>query len=384
MVFSQLLDFLPRYAFDVCVQRYHGNRRVRRFSCFDQFLCMAFAQLTVRESLRDIELCLRTMGPKLYHVGLRGSVSRSTLADANEQRDWRIFADFAHVLIGAARALYAEEDFGVELDSTVYAFDSTTIDLSLTLFPWARFRQEKAAIKAHTLLDLRGPIPCFICITEGKANDNRALPLLVPEAGSYYIMDRGYTNLHSLHEFHLAQAFFITRARENLAYRRRAYRPVDKSTGLRSDQAILLSGPKSSQRYPDPLRRIHYFDLETANDLIFVTNNFFLPALTVAQLYHCRWQIELFFKWLKQHLRIKAFYGTSLNAVKTQLWIAVSVYVLVAIMKKELRIDRSLNEILQIAGIALFEKAPLAQALTTGLPQTENAARRNQLQLFNF
>jgi len=384
VIFSQLLDVFPRYEFDGCVKRYHGDRRVRRFSCFDQFVCMAFAQLTQRESLRDIEWCLRAMSSKLYHVGLRGSPSRSTLADANEHRDWRIFADFAHTLIGVARRLYAHEEFGVELESTVYAFDSTTIDLCLSLFPWARFRQHKAAIKLHTLLDLRGPIPCFIHITEGKAHDSRALPLIVPEAGSYYIMDRAYFNLCRLHLFHQAQAFFVTRPRDDLAYRRRSYQPVDKSVGLRSDQTILLSGPKSSQRYPDPLRRIHYIDAETGNDLIFVTNNFFLPALTIAQLYHCRWQIELFFKWLKQHLRIKAFYGTSFNAVKSQLWIAISVYVLVAIVRKELRIERSLNEILQIVSIALFEKIPLPQVLTTGLPLIEKTACRNQLPLFDF
>ena len=384
MIFSQLLDFLPKYEFNCCVARYHGNRRVRNFSCFDQFLCMAFAQLTGRESLREIETCLRAMRTKLYHAGLRGLIARSTLADANENRDWRIFADFAQVLIRRARQLYADDSFGVELEATVYALDSTTIDLCLSLFPWAHFRRHKAAIKLHTLLDLKGLIPCFIYITEGKANDNRVFPVIVPEAGSYYVMDRGYKNLRYLHGFHQAQAFFVTRAQPNIAFRRRSYQRVDKSAGGRSDQTIMLSGPKSSRLYPDPLRLVRYFDADDKKHFVFLTNNFMLPPLTVAQLYRCRWQIEVFFKLIKQHLRIKAFYGTSLNAVKTQIWIATSVYVLVAILKKELRLERNLNEILQIVSITLFEKMLIAEAVTTNFPQIVKEPCHNQLQLFDF
>jgi len=384
LVFSQLQDFLPKYEFNRCVRRYQGNRRVRRLSCLDQFLCMAFAQLTGRESLRDIETCLRAMQPKLYHVGIRAKVARSTLADANENRDWRIFADFAQVLIRVARKLYAEEDLGVELEATAYALDATTIDLCLSLFPWAHFRKHKGAIKLHTLMDLRGNIPCFIRVTEGKANDNRIFRDLIAEPGAFYVMDRGYTSLRHLYAFHQRFAFFVTRAKRNLAYRRRTYRAVDKSTGLRSDQTIVLRGPLSSKRYPEPLRRIRYFDAETDHNLVFVTNNFTLPPLTIARLYKCRWQVEIFFKWIKQHLRIKAFYGTSPNAVKTQVWIAISVYVLVAIMKKELHIDRNLSEILQIVSIALFEKVPLPQVLTAPLLQTEKSLSHIQLTLFDL
>ena len=384
IVFSQLMDFLPSYEFSKCVRRYRGNRRIRKFSCLDQFLCMAFAQLTGRESLRDIETCLCAMQPKLYHAGIRAKVARSTLADANENRDWRIFADFAQVLIRVARKWYAQESLGVELEATAYALDATTIDLCLSLFPWAHFRKHKGAIKLHTLIDLRGSIPCFIRITEGKANDNRVFRDLIAEPGSFYVMDRGYTSLHHLYAFHQRLAFFITRAKHNLAFRRRSYRPVDKSTGLRSDQTIVLRGPLSSKLYPEPLRRIRYFDGETNNHLVFVTNNFSLPPLTIARLYKCRWQVELFFKWIKQHLRIKAFYGTSPNAVKTQVWIAISIYVLVAIMKKELYIDRNLSEILQILSITLFEKVPVIQALTTTLPQNPKGHCHNQLKLFDF
>jgi len=354
IVFSQLMDFLPRYDFDKCVRRFRGNYRVRTFSCLDQFLTMVFAQLTYRESLRDIETCLCAMGTKLYHAGFRGKVSRSTLADANEKRDWRIYADFAHVLIDIARKLYAADDFGVELANVAYALDSTTIDLCLSLFPWARFRKHKGAVKVHTLLDLRGSIPCFLRITDGKTSDVKVLDDVMPQPAAFYIMDRGYIDFARLYRFTTSLAFFIIRAKSNHHYARLSYRKVDKSTGLRSDQRIALKGPKTSRLYPVPLRRVSYFDAETSHRLVFLTNHLELPALTIAQLYKCRWKIELFFKWIKQHLRIKTFFGTSENAVKTQVWIAISVYVLVAIVKKELGLDRSPSEILQILSIALF------------------------------
>jgi hypothetical protein len=344
---------------------------------------MAFAQLTYRESLRDIETCLRATRSKLYHAGIRGKVSRSTLADANERRDWRIFADFAHALIRIARKLYANDDFGLELEQTTYAFDSTTIDLCLSLFPWA-FRKRKGAIKVHTLLDLRGSIPCFIHITHAKTHDASILDEIIPEPGAFYIMDRGYIDFGRLYAFTQNLAFFVTRAKRNLDYSRRSYRQIDKSTGLRSDQTIILKGPKSSQLYPDPLRRIGYFDAETDNRLVLLTNNFALPALTVTKLYKCRWQVELFFKWIKQHLRIKAFFGTSVNAVKTQIWIAISTYVLVAIIKKELKLNRSLSEILQIISITLFEKGLISQILTESDSQDEKSDFCNQLLLFEF
>ena len=384
IVFSQLMDFLPKYEFNKCVRRYRGNYRVRDFSCLDQFLCMAFAQLTYRESLRDIETCLRAMQPKLYHAGIRGNVARSTMADANENRHWRIYADFAHILIHRARKLYANDDFGLALEQTAYAFDSSTIDLCLSLFPWAKFRKHKAAVKLHTLIDLRGSIPCFIRITDGKTHDVNVLDELILEAGAFYIMDRGYIDFARLHTFNLTGAFFVIRAKRNLDYARCEYRYVEKSTGLRSDQTIILQGPKTSQDYPIPLRRISYFDRETEKRFVFLTNNFTLAALTIAQLYKCRWQVELFFKWIKQHLRIKSFYGTSENAVKTQIWIAISIYVLVAIVKKELKLDRSLNEILQILSITLFEKVPMYQALTEIIPQNGNIDYPNQLLLFNL
>jgi len=377
IVFSQLMDFLPAHEFNKCVRQYRGNYRVRKFSCLDQFLCMAFAQLTYRESLRDIETCLRAMQPKLYHVGIRGKVSRNTLAKANEKRDWRIYADFAHVLIGIARKLYANEGFGAELEQAVYVFDSTTIDLCLSLFPWAQFRKRKGAIKVHTLLDLRGCIPCFICITDAKTHDVNILDELVPEPGAFYIMDRGYIDFGRLYAFTQSLAFFVIRAKSNLAYSRRSYRQVDKSTGLRSDQTIILKGPKTSQMYPDPLRRVSYLDAETGKRFVFLTNNFVIPALTIAKLYKCRWQVELFFKWIKQHLRIKTFFGTSENAVK-------SMYVLVAIVKKELRLDRSLSEILQILSITLFEKSHISQLLTESISQNEERELCNQLTLFDF
>ena len=384
IVFSQLMDFLPRYEFNQCVSRYQGNYRLRKFSCLDQFLCMAFAQLTYRESLRDIQTCLRALQPKLYHAGIRGKVSRSTLADANESRDWRIYADFAQVLIRIARTLYAEEDFGLQLQQTVYAFDSSTIDLCLSLFPWARFRKRKGAIKLHTLMDLRGSIPCFIHITEGKTHDVNILDKLTLEPTSFYIMDRAYVNFRRLYTFTQSLAFFLTRAKTNLDYQRRSYRRVNKSTGLRSDQTIILKGPKSSKQYPDPLRRISYWDSETHRRLVFLTNNFALPALTIAELYRCRWRVELFFKWIKQHLRIKAFYGTSRNAVKTQIWIAITVYVLVAIVKKQLNLDRSLSEILQIVSVTLFEQIPIFEVLTHLNLPNEIGRSPNQLILFDF
>ena len=383
-VFAQLLDFLPRHEFNLCRDRYRGHCRNRSFTCFDQYLCMAFAQLTFRESLRDIETCLRALQPKLYHVGFRGPVSRSTLADANESRDWRIHADFAQVLIAHARRLYAGDGFGVELDHAAYAFDSTTINLCLSLFPWARFRKAKAAVKLHTLVDLRGNIPCFIHITDGKTNDVKALDHLPIEAGAFYMMDRGYVDFQRLHRFTRNAAFFVTRAKSNMDFARRTSRPVDKSTGLRSDQDIALRGVATSKKYPAPLRRIAYRDDETDKRLVFLTNNFELPALTFAQLYKSRWQVELFFKWIKQNLRIKAFYGTSDNAVRTQVWIAVGIYVLVAIVRKELKIDRSPSEILQILSICLFEKTPLPQVLTSNPGKSKDETSRKPLSLFDF
>lgn len=383
-VFSQLLDFLPKHQFDVCVRRYRGNHRVRTFSCFDQYLCMMFAQITYRQSLRDIEICLRAMQSKLYHCGIRGKVSRNTLAKANELRDWRIYADFAQVLIAKARTLYANDDFGIQLNRDVYALDSTTIDLCLTLFPWAKFRRHKAAVKLHTLMDLRGSIPCFICITDGSTHDVNILDELVLEPGALYIMDRGYLDFARLFTFTQNLCSFITRAKSNFRYTRIAYHPVDKSTGLRSDQTIRLAGYYSSQDYPAVLRRISYFDSETNTKLVFLTNNFSLPALTITQLFKCRWQIELFFKWIKHYLRIKTFFGTSVNAVKTQIWIAVSVYLLAAVVKKELAIEQSLGEILQILSISLFEQMPIEQALTNNMSQNDFNEFHNQLSLFDL
>lgn len=384
LVFAQLMDFLPRHEFDACVRRYGGHRRPRGFSCRDQFLCLAFAQLTFRESLRDIETCLRAFQPKLYHAGFRGQVSRSTLADANRTHDGRIFADFAQVLIGRARKLSIDEPLAVELEQTVYAFDSTTIDLCLSLFPWAQFRRRKGAVKLHTLLDLRGNIPCFVRVSHGKTSDVSALDHLPIEAGSFYVMDRGYIDFQRLHRFTMGLAFFVTRAKRGLDFRRRSRRRVDKTTGLRSDQTIVLVGPKTSRLYPDPLRRIAFYDAENDRRFVFLTNNFTLPALTIARIYKCRWQVELFFKWIKQHLRIKAFYGTSENAVKIQVWIAISVYVLVAIVKKELRVERSLTEILQILSLVLFEKTPIFQALSDEKPQDPNAEIPNQMMFFDL
>jgi transposase len=383
-LFAQLMAFLPKRDFDRCVQKYRGNYRTRRFSCLDQFLCMAFAQLTYRVSLRDIEICLNSMKDKLYHAGIRGNIARNTLAKANQHRDWRIYADFAGILIAHARKLYVGDSLSVELEQTLYAFDSTTIDLCLALFPWARFRKRKGAVKLHTLIDLRGNIPCFVHISTGKMHDVNALDHLPLEPGAFYVMDRGYIDFRRLYVFQVNMAFFVTRAKKNLQYRCRAQRAVDKSTGLRCDQTIVLTGPKTATEYPARLRRVKYVDPETGKRLVFLTNNFVLDALTVARLYKCRWQVELFFKWIKQHLRIKAFYGTSENAVKTQVWIAISVYVLVAIVKKELKLKRSLNDILQILSLTLFEKTPLFQALSKQIVPNEEEDRPNQLSLFDF
>ncbi len=368
-IFAQLMEFLPRYEFLKCVKRYQGDYRIRGFSCYEQFLCMSFAQLTYRESLRDIETCLRALKGKLYHAGFRSRMARNTLAKANEQRDWRIYADFAQVLIKQARELYAHDTFSVELQQTAYAFDSTTIDLCLSIFPWAKFRRRKAAVKLHTLIDLRGNIPCFIHITPGKTHDVNAIDHLILEPGAFYIMDRGYLDFARLQRFSQNMAFFVIRAKSNMDYSRQVSSPVDKATGLRSDQIILLTGSKSSKLYPAPLRRISFYDTENRKRLIFLSNHWDLPALTVAQLYKSRWQVELFFKWIKQHLRIKAFYGTSENAVKTQVWIAICVYVLVAIIKKKLILDQSLYEILQILSISLFEKTQLNLLFTDNMPK---------------
>jgi hypothetical protein len=384
IIFSQIMDFIPRHHFNQCVRRYRGNYRLRTFSCFDQFLCMAFAQLTFKESLRDIETCLRAMKPKLYHAGFRGHIAKSTLADANEKRSWQIYADFAQILINKARMLYTNDSFGIDLENAAYALDSTTIDLCLSLFPWAQFRKHKSAVKVHTLMDLKGSIPCFIRITGGSVHDVNFLDDLLIEPGAFYIMDRGYIDFARLYTFTKSMAFFVTRAKTNLDYARISHRTVDKTTGLRSDQTIMLRGPRTSQDYPVPLRRISYYDSDTDKRLVFLTNNFILDALIIAKLYKCRWQIELFFKWLKQHLHIKAFFGTSDNAVKTQIWIAVSVYVLIAIIKKELHLQHSLAEILQILSIALFEQVPLQQVLTKTPVKNENSENYKQLPLFNL
>ena len=376
------MDLLPTYDFRRCVERYQGNKHFKAFSCWDQYLCMAFAQLTYRESLRDIEACLRAVPTKLYHMGLKGNVARSTLAEANEKRDWRIYADFAQMLISQARSLYAQDDFGLELEQTVYALDSTTIDLCLSLFPWARFRKTKAAVKLHTLLDLRGSIPAFTLVSNGNVHDVNILDHLLPEAGSFYIMDRGYLDFARLYQVHLCLSFFVIRAKRNTKFRRLYSHPVDRSCGLICDQTVVFTGFYAAQGYPDKLRRIKFYDVETNKSFAFLTNNFMLPALTIAQLYKCRWQIELFFKWIKQHLRIKAFFGTSENAVKTQIWIAVSVYVLVAIMKKRLHLDLELYTILQILSVTLFEKTPLLQMLTCSNYTSEQVDATTQLKLF--
>jgi hypothetical protein len=383
-VFAQLIDNLPQKEFQKCVARYRGDRYAKNFSCWDQYLAMAFAQLTYRESLRDIETCLGAVGGKLYHMGFHTSVARSTLADANESRDWRIYADFAQTLIGTARTLYARDPLGVDLNQSLYALDSTTIDLCLALFPWARFRRRKAAVKMHTLLDLRGNIPAFVHITDGKVHDVNVLDQIVPEAGAFYVMDRGYIDFQRLFVFTLSSAFFVVRTKSNVLLQRRYSHPVDKSTGVRSDQTVILTSFESASVYPDALRRVSYFDVKTNKRLKFLTNNFALPALTIAQIYKCRWQVELFFKWIKQHLRIKAFYGTSENAVKTQIWIAVSVYVLVAIMRKRLGQEASMYQILQILSLTLFEKTPILCALRAIDGEANLAENVNQLILFDF
>jgi len=382
-IFSQLMDFVPRYEFHKCVQRYNGHHKVKTFSCWDQFLTMAFAQLTYRESLRDIQACLRAAGTKLYHLGIRSRVSRNTLANANQVRDWRIYADFAQRLIGQARRLYANQEFGVELDQTAYALDSTTIDLCLSLFPWAKFRRHKAAVKLHTLLDLRGSIPSWVVITDGKVHDVNLLDQLVFEAGAFYIFDRGYVDFARLYRIHQSSAFFVTRAKSNFEFHRLCSQAVDKSTGVLSDQIIRLKVFYSRQGYPEKLRRVHYLDVDSNRRLVLLTNNFTLSARDIADLYRCRWQVELFFKWIKQHLRIKAFYGTTDNAVKTQVWIAISVYVLVAIIKKQLNLDQSLYSILQVLSITLFEKTSILRAFSATDPEQENSSSCNQLHLFN-
>jgi hypothetical protein len=384
LVFAQLMEFIPRHELSACVRRYRGDYRSRGFTCRDQFLCMAFAQLTFRESLRDIETCLRSVQSKLHHAGFRSRISRSTLGDANRRRDWRIYFDLAQLLIARARQLYADESFGVDLDHVAYALDATTIDLCLALFPWAPFRRHKAAIKLHTLLDLRGNIPTFIRVSSGKTHEVKVLDELWIEPGAFYVMDKAYLDFARLFRLHRHAAFFVIRAKSNQTYTRRESRPVDKTTGLRSDQSIVLTGPLVSQKYPEPLRRIGYYDSEHQRKLVFLTNNFTLSPLVIAQLYRCRWQVELFFKWIKQHLRIKAFYGTSENAVKTQVWIAVCVYVLVAILKKELRSPLSPAEILQILSVNPFEKTALIQLLSHATHQNPDTPDRNQLRLFDF
>lgn len=382
LIFSQVMDFMPMHTFRRCVARYQGDRNVRSFTCLDHYFCMAFAQLTYRESLRDIEACLRAQQQKLYHMGIRGTVARSNLADANEQRDWRIYADLAHTLIITARTLYNKEPLGIDLEQTVYALDATTIDLCLSLFPWATFRQNKAAIKMHTLLDLRGSIPTFIHISDGTMHDVNILDALPIEPGAFYVMDRGYLDYARLHAMSQAAGFFVTRTKSNFRCRRIYSHHIDRSTGLRCDQTIMLTGFYSLKKYPGKLRRVKYYDIETKKTLVFLTNNFSLPALTITQLYRCRWQVELFFKWIKQNLRIKNFYGTSENAVKTQIWIAVSVYVLVTILKKRLNIPASLYTILQILSVSVFERIPLLQLLSEITLVDEILDSQNQLNLF--
>lgn len=383
IIFSQVLDFLPQNKFRRCVNRYNGNYRVRSFTCYDQLLCMAFAQLTYRESLRDIECCLRAMQEKLYHAGIRGKVSRNTLAKANETRNWRIYSDFAQILIHEARRLYVDDDFGLDLKETVYALDSSTIDLCLSVFPWARFRKTKGAVKLHTLLDLRGDIPTFIWITDGKVHDVNVLDHLIPEPGAIYVMDRAYLDFQRLYQLHQSSAVFVTRSKTNTGLRRIYSHKVDKNAGVKYDQTVALTGFYSKKDYPEKLRRIKYFDTEKDRSFIFLTNQFTLPAKTIAELYRYRWRVEIFFKWIKQHLRIKTFYGTSENAVKTQIWIAVSTYVLVAIMKKRLKIDLTLYTILQILSITLFEKMPILQALTADGYKSNITSGYIQLNLFD-
>lgn len=383
-VFSQIMEFVPTYEFQLCVDRYHGNRYVKDFSCWDQFLCMAFAQFTYRESLRDIQACLRAQKTKLYHMGFRSTIAKATLAHANRQRDWRIYADFAQTLIGQARDLYRNDPISLHLSQSVYAFDSTTIDLCLSLFPWAQFRKHKSAVKLHTLLDVRGCIPINVHVTPGYVHDVNMLDHLVPESGAFYLLDRAYLDFARLFVLNQAGAFFITRSKQNTQFYRRQSHPVDKATGIRSDQTIVLTGPKTAHLYPAPLRRIHYFDSDTDLRLIFLTNRFLLPALTIAQLYRARWQVELFFRWIKQHLRIQRFYGISPNAVRTQIWIAISVYALVAILRKRLGLQLSLYQILQVLSVTIFEKTPILQAFADIQPSFQEPYVHNQLNLFGF
>lgn len=383
-VFAQVMAFLPMHEFRKCVRRYSGDYKIKNFFCLDQFLCLAFAQLTYRESLRDIESCLQTMKSRLYHMGIRGRVSRCNLAHANETRNWRIYADFARVLIAEARRIYKDEDIGLKLKETVYAFDSTTIDLCLSLFPWARFRKRKGAIKLHTLLDLRGSIPTFIHITQGKTHDVRILDYLPLEGGAFYILDRGYLDFARLYTLHLHRAFFVIRAKSNLQSRRIASRPVDKTMDLTSDQTVALTGPNSKIDYPESLRRIRFYDRENDRHLTFLTNNFLQPALTIAKLYKLRWHVELFFRWIKQNLRIKSFYGTSENAVRTQIWVAIAIYALVAIIKKKMDMELPLYNFLQILSVTAFEKVPLNQLLTETDDHDSMADDANQLSLFNL
>jgi hypothetical protein len=383
-IFAQVMDHIPAQEFQKCIIRYGGDRNPRGFSCWDQFLCLAFAQLTYRESLRDIEACLRSVRSKLYHMGFRGKVSRSTLADANETHDWRIYADFAQALIHIARPMYASEPLGFDLDNTVYALDSTTIDLCLSVFPWARFRSRKGAIKMHTLLDLRGPIPTFIEVSDGKMADVKILDTIVPEPDSFYVIDRGYVDFERLHVFHAAGAFFVTRTKKGIKLRRRCSHAIDASTGVRSDQTVVLASATARKNYPDILRRIHYYDAEQDRHIRFLTNNFDLPALTICLLYKSRWQVELFFKWIKQHLRIKVFYGTSQNAVRTQIWVAISIYVLIAIVKKRHELEPSLFQILQILSITIFEKVPILQAFGEVESQEQYNEFSNQLNLLDL
>lgn len=378
-VFAQLMDYVPRYEFGKCVARYDGDKHIRTLSCYSQFQIMSFAQLTYRESLRDIETCLKAIGNKLYHTGIRRHVPKSTLADANEKRDWRIFSDFAHILIGQAVDLYAEDPFGADLKSAAYVLDSTTIDLCLSLFPWAKFRRAKGAVKMHTLLTLQGNFPTLVIITPGSTHDVNILDELMFDPGAFYIVDRGYTDFHRLHRIQRASAYFVTRARDNFRFRRRYSAPVNKAMGIRFDQTVVLKGFYTRKSYPDALRRIGFVDPETGKMLIFLTNNMTEPAITIAQLYRCRWQVELFFKWMKQHLRIKSFYGTSINAVKVQIWIAISVYVLIAILRKRLNLSQSPYTILQILSITLFEKTPVLQVLAQYPTETQEANIDNQL-----
>ena len=383
LIFSQLMTHLPMKSFQRCVKKYRGNHKVNKFTCLDQFYCMAFAQLTFRSSLRDIEACLRAMHSKLYHMGIRGSVSRNTLANANNKRDWRIYADFAQMLIHTARKLYRHDKHDIDLDELIYALDSTTIDLCLSLFPWAEFRQGKGAINIHTLLDLRGSIPSFINITKGKIHDVNILDQLIPEPGAFYLLDRAYLDFKRLYKFDLAKAFFVIRSKSNFKFRRLYSHRIDKSTGLKCDQTVVLTGFYQSQDYPDKLRRVRYVDADTQKNLTFLTNNFSQLAVIITQLYKCRWKVELFFKWIKQHLNIESFFGTSENAVKTQIWIAISVYVLVAIVKKRLKLDISLYTFLQILSVTVFEKVPILQLVETDDYKIQNKQLCNQLYLFD-